>query len=296
MTADDQIASLAGWLGRTQEADDLVALNSARRMAALLDGDGSAIKAGSELPGHWYQVLFSPFDPQAKLAADGHPAKGDFLPPVPLPRRMFAGRRVRFLGPLRVGDAVTRVSTIRSITPKTGRSGEMCFVTVHHAIHGGDGRQLVDEEQDIVYRSAPSAAPAGKAKEDVAAASPRPEARFEESFRPDETMLFRYSAITFNAHRIHYDLPYASQVENYPGLVVNGGLTTMKLWNMVARHTGRDIAGSRSRNLKAAFANRQVTLRASTSADTATAWALDEQGAELVGMELDLGAPSGRTA
>ncbi|NML43276.1 acyl-CoA dehydrogenase [Ramlibacter sp. G-1-2-2] len=292
MTENHLQGPLADWLGRTQSAEDVVALNSARRMAALLDQDATRIKVGDELPGHWYQALFTPFDPQSKLAADGHPEKGEFLPPVPLPRRMFAGRRVRFVAPLRIGDVVTRTSSIQGIMPKIGRSGEICFVTVQHAIRGADGRLLVEEEHDIVYRSAPSATPSASRPEGAGVASPQ--AAFEESFRPDETMLFRYSAITFNAHRIHYDSPYTTGVENHPALVVNGGITTIKLWDMVIRHTGRRIAASQSRNLKPAFANRRVTLRASAvSGDTLAAWAVDEEGSELLRMELTLGASAG---
>ena len=280
-------APLDAWIGRTQSADDTVALNAARRMAALLDhATASALHTGDSVPGSWYQILFSASDAQSALAADGHPAKGDFLPPVPLPRRMFAGRRVRFLHALRIGDAVTRTSTIQGITPKTGRSGEMCFVTVRHDIRSADGTPLIDEEQDIVYRAAPTGPAAASARADDL-----PRADAETSYLPDPPLLFRYSAITFNAHRIHYDLPYARDVEGYPDLVVNGGLTTMRLWDWVQAHTGRPLAASRSRNLRPLFAGRPVTLRmARTAADAVLAWAVDAEGEPAMRIEIALGA------
>lgn len=280
--------SFSTWIGRREQTDDVVGLNATRRLAALLD-QPSAAHAGDRIPGHWYQILFSPCDAQSALAADGHPAKGDFLPPIPLPRRMFAGRQVRFVGDLRVGDAVTRTSSIHGIVPKNGRSGAMCFVTVRHQIRNAAGLLLIEEDQDIVYRGPALDRPA-------AAATPAPElpmAEFEARYLPDATLLFRYSAITNNAHRIHYDLPYAREVEGYPGLVVNGGLTTMKLWDAVAGHTRRAIAASRSRNLKPLFADRAVTLRmAHTGPDHVLAWALDADGALAMRVELDLGAAS----
>jgi 3-methylfumaryl-CoA hydratase len=282
---DTQIES---WIGRTQHADDVVALSTARRLAALLDRRGPPLAANEEIPAHWYQILFGPLDAQSLLAADGHPAKGDFLPPIALPRRMFAGRTVRFMRPLRPGQAVRRTSTIQSITPKTGRSGPMCFVAVRHVIHDGAGECLVDEQQDIVYRAAASAA----APNEAATGRPHddlPTATLREDWLPDETQLFRYSAITFNAHRIHYDLEYTRKVEGYPGLVVNGGLTTMKLWDLAERGTRRRIAASRSRNLQPLFAGRAVALcLAPVDADNVLAWAVDDQGRVAVRAELEL--------
>ncbi|WP_137916871.1 MaoC family dehydratase N-terminal domain-containing protein [Hydrogenophaga sp. 2FB] len=280
--------SFSEWVGRRQQTDDVVGLNATRRLAALLDKP-SAAKVGDRIPGYWYQILFSPCELQSALAADGHPAKGDFLPPIPLPRRMFAGRQVRFVNDLHVGDAVTRTSAIHRIVPKNGRSGAMCFVTVRHEIRNVAGLVLIEEDQDIVYRG-----PAGDSPAVAAAAAPEPPmAEFEACYQPDATLLFRYSAITFNAHRIHYDLPYARDVEGYPGLVVNGGLTTMKLWDAVADRTGRAIAASRSRNLKPLFADRTVTLRmAHTGPDRVLAWALDADGALAMRVEIDLGAAS----
>jgi 3-methylfumaryl-CoA hydratase len=263
------------WIGREERADDEVTLSAARRLAALLDSP-QEFRRGDAIPGAWYGLLFTPTTRQSALGPDGHPAKGTFLPPVPLPRRMFAGRRISFHEALRIGDQVSRVSTIRSITPKQGRSGEMCFVTVRHEITGPRGL-AVSEEQDLVYRGG-SRASAGE-KEKI---SEKPE--WSKIVTPDTTMVFRYSAITFNAHRIHYDTAYTRDTEGYPDLVVNGGLTTLLLWEFAAAKSGKAVKSSASRNLKPLFVNRPITL----CMDNSRVWALDAEGHKAIEAELVL--------
>ena len=294
---------LQEWIGREEQADDEVALACARRVAALLDRSAQEIRRGTAIPGHWYVMLFAPTAPQSALGPDGHPAKGQFLPPVPLPRRMFAGRRTWFHLPLNIGEAVTRVSRIQAITPKQGRSGEMCFVTVRHEISSPAGLALV-EEQDIVYRGEqPAGAPAkeakaaasgsaeGKAAASTPAAAAEEPAEWTRSFEPNATTLFRYSAITFNGHRIHYDLPYTREVEGYPNLVVNGGLTTLMLWDLVAEKTGRAIKSSASKNLKALFVGQPVLLNARMSGpDQISVWAQNSAGERAIEASIELGA------
>lgn len=252
-----ELSALQAWIGRreTRQADVPAVL--AARMAALLDC-GADTGVGEILPAHWYPMLFGETALQRQIGADGHPLKGGFLPPVQLPRRMFAGRRVQFLRPLRIGDAVEKSSEIIAITPKTGRSGQMCFVTVRHEISGAEGVAVV-EEQDIVYRDAPGAATQAAA----ARPAPPPEQALAPvvTLLPDPVMLFRYSAITFNAHRIHYDRDYAMGTEHYPGLVVNGGLTLLLLWDYAAR-LGWRLDASASRNRKPLFASREISLHA----------------------------------
>ena len=209
--------------------------------------------------------MFPPLAAQSTLAEDGHPAKGQFLPPVALPRRMFAGRRVSFHEGLRVGDAMMRRSTIVRIAEKVGRSGPICFVTVRHEIAGPRGLAVI-EEQDIVYRGETGAAAraAGSAAPDL---SPRGEGTmpaWSQVIIPTPAMVFRYSAITFNAHRIHYDLPYTRDVEGYPGLVVNGGLTTLLVWHAAARTMGRAVAASATRNLQPLFVDRPISIAGGT--------------------------------
>ena len=263
------------WIGRHERAEDEVSLGTMRRVAALLDSP-IELRRGDAVPERWYIALFTPTAPQSALGPDGHPAKGLFLPPVPLPRRMFAGRRVSFHEALRIGDEVARVSTIKSITPKQGRTGEMCFVTVRHEISGPRGLAVV-EEQDIVYR--------GEGKSVAREDPPDLEkADWSRKIVPDTAMIFRYSAITFNAHRIHYDTAYTRETEGYPDLIVNGGLTTLLLWELAAASMGKRIRSSTSRNLKPLFVNRPMTLCATPG----LLWALDNEGCKALEAKVEL--------
>jgi 3-methylfumaryl-CoA hydratase len=248
------LTGLEAWVGRRQEARDEVTLPAVQRLAALLDLPSAPRVRGEALPAGWYAVLFNPIERQSDLGADGHPAKGQFLPPIPLPRRMFAGRRVEFKDELRIGDEVSRVSRIERIEPKLGRSGQMCFVTVRHEISSPRGLAII-EEQDLVYRE-----PAGAAKRNPAPVAATEPADWSRTVVVDTTLLFRYSAVTFNAHRIHYDAAYTRDVEGYPDLVVNGGLTTLLLWEFAREKSGMQIRSSSTRNVKALYVNRPVTL------------------------------------
>ena len=275
---------LEEWIGRQEEARDEVTAPAVRRLAALLDLPPDDWRRGRAMPGPWYVVLFGPETRQSALGPDGHPAKGQFLPPVPLPRRMFAGRRVWFHAPLCIGDEVTRVSRIQSIAPKQGRSGAMCFVTVRHEIAGPRGVAVV-EEQDLVYREA---SPAATAKREASPAPDNPD--WTRTLTPDPTMVFRYSAITFNAHRIHYDAAYTREQEGYPDLVVNGGLTTSLLWEFATSETGMAIKSSASRNVKALFVNRPVTLCGRRSeGEKVRVWALDADNELALDAGLEMG-------
>ncbi len=265
------IESLKAWIGREQRQDDAVSGTQARRMAALLDQEEQDWRPGDTLPAHWYPMLFGETARQSSLGADGHPQKGGFLPPVPLPRRMFAGRRVQFRQALHIGEVVCKRSKIHAIMPKEGRSGSMCFVTVRHEIAGENGVAVV-EEQDIVYREAASRS---VAVEQGAPVSAQPQAG--RIVVPDSPMLFRYSAITFNAHRIHYDLDYTRSVEGYPSLVVNGGLALLLLWDHVVR-AGLPLRESVSRNLKPLYAGRALNLDVEQRAGSRVAVARDEAG------------------
>lgn len=280
---------LQEWIGREETADDEIALAGSRRMAALLNQAANEIKRGGQVPAHWYVMLFTPTAPQSQLGPDGHPAKGQFLPPVPLPRRMFAGRRSWFHMPLTIGDEIRRVSRIQSITPKTGRSGEMVFVTVRHEMSVPAGLAVV-EEQDIVYRAEQSAAAKADAKPEAVKIDEE-KGEWMRVFEPNPTTLFRYSAITFNGHRIHYDLPYTQNTEGYPNLVVNGGLTTLMLWDLVTSQSGRALKSSDSRNLKPLFVGQPISLNAQRTGDnTVTAWAINAKGERAVEAKLELEA------
>ena len=216
MSAD--LESLKEWIGRTETAIDYVTVPAVDRLAATLDRNDPFPKPGDPLPVGWHSILFPRVVRHSQIGPDGHPARGDFLPPVPLPRRMFAGKRTTFIAPLQLGDEVKRLSTIQNVTIKDGRSGRMVFVTVKTDITSPRGLAIT-EEQDIVYRE--EAAPGEKPP--VPQQAPEG-AAFGRGIEPDPVLLFRYSALTFNSHRIHYDRPYNENVEGYAGLVVHGPL------------------------------------------------------------------------
>jgi 3-methylfumaryl-CoA hydratase len=273
---------LTSWIGRSKELTDEIAPNQARRAMALLGLPG---EPPALLPPHWASLYFPEIAPQGELGDDGHPRKGDFLPPVPLPRRMFAGRRVRFAGgALRLGATATKRSEIAAVTEKTGRSGPMVFVTIRHTVRC-DGADVLVEDQDVVYRQGAAANP-------VTAPAPAPAASaWSEAVTPDAVMLFRYSAITFNGHRIHYDADYARSVEGYPALVMNGGLTTLLLLQAALRHGGgRALAGFEARAVRPLFAGRAITLGAAAADGARQAvWAADADGALAFSVMLDWG-------
>lgn len=270
-----ELEKLKDWIGRRESAVDYVTVPLVHRLAATLDRDDPFPKIGDPLPIGWHAVLFPRVVRHSQLGPDGHPRRGDFLPPVPLPRRMFAGKRVSFSGELRVGDEVRRESVIQDVAIKRGRTGQMVFVTVKSDLYGPRGLALT-EEQDIVYREAPAPG------EPSPAPQPAPgRAVWSRVFTPDPVLLFRYSALTFNGHRIHYDLPYVTQVEGYPDLVMNGGLTTLLLFELARTHASAPIAYFSSRNVRPLFVNRPIALGGEPSADNKTAklWALDDRGA-----------------
>jgi 3-methylfumaryl-CoA hydratase len=224
------IAHLEQWIGKTETRADLVWPTPIAALSATLDRDDPAPRPGDPLPPAWHWLFFLPLDRQSELGKDGHAVRGGFLPPVPLPRRMWAGSRMEFHQPLRVGEPVTRTSRIASVKHKEGRSGPLVFVLVRHEIANSSGLAIT-EEHDIVYRdhvrpgeSAPQAPPAPA------------EAAWERTVCPDDVLLFRYSALTFNGHRIHYDRRYATEVEGYPGLVVHGPLIATLLLDAQRRN------------------------------------------------------------
>jgi 3-methylfumaryl-CoA hydratase len=269
------LEKLKDWIGQRESDVDHITIPSVHRLAATLDREDAMPRAGDDLPVGWHSILFPRVVRHSQIGPDGHPKRGDFLPPVPLPRRMFAGKRIRFQAPLKVGDEVRRESTIKDVTLKQGRTGQMVFVTVQTDISSPRGLAIT-EEQDIVYRGEPEAgAPAP-------APQPAPgKAVWSNTVTPDPVMLFRYSALTFNGHRIHYDHPYVTQVEKYPNLVMNGGLTTLLAFELARAHAKSPIAFISSRNVRPLFVGRAITLCGEPSPDgrTAKLWAQDDTGA-----------------
>lgn len=219
---------LQDWIGKSETATDLLRAQPARFMQATLDRAPS-LSDGDSVPPLWHWLYFLDARPTSELGRDAHPRKGGFLPPVDLPRRMWAGGRFRFHGPLVLGQEAGKCSTIRSVVEKQGRSGRLCFVTVEHEL-SQNGQLAVTEEHDIVYRDDP--APGDPVPEPAKAPA---EAEISEIITPSEVMLFRYSALTFNGHRIHYDADYARKVEGYDGLVFHGPLTATLLVDLACR-------------------------------------------------------------
>jgi 3-methylfumaryl-CoA hydratase len=280
---ETDLARLRPWLGRTEEASDHVALERVQALQATLERPEEPLGAGDPLPPLWHWLFFWAIAPRSGLGRDGHPALGGFLPPLGPARRMWAGSRVRFHVPLRIGEPVERRSTIADIRLKAGRSGQLAFVTVRHEISGGGGLALTDEH-DIVYREDTGAV----YREDTGApaaerpAEPAPDhPAFAKSELADPVLLFRYSALTFNGHRIHYDRQYATQVEGYRGLVVHGPLLATLMVDLAVRSwPERPIAAFEFRGQRPVIDGEPFTVNGRPK-DGATIdlWIADAKGA-----------------
>ena len=217
------------WIGRQETISDTITPTPYAALSATLDRPVERPAPGTPLPALWHWLYFLPLHRQSEIGADGHAKRGGFLPPVPLPRRMWAGSQFQFHTPLRVGDSVTRTSTIQSVSEKSGRTGPLVFVKVRHELrHQAEAAVALTEFHDIVYREAPKPTDVAPAPQPAPASS-----RWEKKWVPDDVLLFRYSALTFNGHRIHYDRRYVTEVEGYPGLVVHGPLIATLLLDLL---------------------------------------------------------------
>jgi len=265
------------WIGRTQTTHDVVTGTPYAALAATLDRPCARPPAGTPLPPLWHWLYFLPLAPQSSLGPDGHAQRGGFLPPIPLPRRMWAGSAFEFRAPIVVGDALARTSTIERITAKRGRSGELVFVRVRHEIRRErDDAPALTEFHDIVYRAA--AAPG----ETPPPAEPAPATpAFARSWLPDPVLLFRYSALTFNGHRIHYDRRYVTEEEGYPGLVVHGPLLATLLLDLLHRERpDARVARYEFRALRPLFDGTPFDVCGSPRADgTVHLWTRDAESA-----------------
>jgi 3-methylfumaryl-CoA hydratase len=223
-------ADLSGWIGKTETVIDSVTATPYAALSATLDRAAERPPVGMPLPPLWHWLYFLPLYRQSEVGPDGHAKRGGFLPPVPLPRRMWAGSQFEFSQPPpRVGDRISRISTIADVTEKSGRTGPLVFVKVRHEIRANDEQSpAIVEFHDIVYREAPK--PDDPAPPPKAAQS---QARWQRRWVPDDVLLFRYSALTFNGHRIHYDRKYVTEVEGYPGLIVHGPLIATLLLDLL---------------------------------------------------------------
>ncbi|KPJ36856.1 FAS1-like dehydratase domain-containing protein [Burkholderia multivorans] len=271
----EQPESFDAWIGRREDSVDRITPAPIRLLRATLD-DAEPSALPDVLPPLWHWLYFLPGERQSNIGTDGHARRGGFLPPVALPRRMWAGGRLQFLRPLAVDTPIQRRSTIANVQSKSGRSGQLVFVTVLHEIGDAQG-VAIREEQDIVYRDAPPPAAAGTP---APAAQPAPtDEQYSRIVTPDPVLLMRFSALTFNGHRIHYDRPYAMEEEGYPGLVVHGPLIAMLLMEELRRrHPGKTIRAFDFKAVSPLFDTAPFTVNGKLEGHTARVWARGPQG------------------
>jgi len=265
---------LRQWIGRSTEASDIVTAQLVKGLRATLFQEIGEPKPGDAAPFTTHWCLAQPVFPMSELGPDGHPTRGGFLPPVPLPRRMWAGGELEFFDALRVGDDAKRSSRIVNVTIKSGSTGVLCFVSVEHIVTSPRG-MAIRERQDIVYRDisgAPSATPAK-------AAPPPPVAKHRETHMADPVLLFRYSALTFNGHRIHYDRDYVTKVEGYPGLIFHGPLQAALIVELAAKlYNGQPPKKLSYRGLQPLFEGSEFSVNANDNGPGMELWTANADG------------------
>ena len=273
MTDKPDLDHLRQWIGRTTEASDIVAAQLVKGLRATLFQEIGEPKPGDAAPWTVHWCLAQPVFPMSELGPDGHPARGGFLPPVPLPRRMWAGGELEFFDALRVGDEMTRTSRIADVTMKTGSTGALCFVSVDHLVTTSRGT-AIRERQDIVYRDISTTQAPAPAKP----AAP-PAAQHRESHMADPVLLFRYSALTFNGHRIHYDRDYVTKVEGYSGVIFHGPMQAAFLVEFAAKlHRGAAPRKFSYRGLQPLFEGSEFSVNANDIAAGMELWTANSEG------------------
>jgi 3-methylfumaryl-CoA hydratase len=277
-------SSFADWVGRTETRTQSVDAWPLLGLAALLDRDDAPAAGEAIHPAaHW--LYFGPTVPQSEIGEDGHAKRGGFLPPIPQPRRMWAGSSIAYTTPLRVGESVERTSRILSIDEKQGKAGPLIFVQVEHAFRVG-GQDRLTDRQTIVYRDPPGPSEAPPP------AMPAPEgAVWSKRVDPDPVLLFRYSAVTFNGHRIHYDEPYVTGVEGYPGLIVHGPLTATLLVDLWQTHNpGVPLRSFSFRAVKPLFSGRPFHVEGKPAGEgKVELWTRDADGALCTTAKIEAG-------
>jgi 3-methylfumaryl-CoA hydratase len=270
---DIDLDHLRQWIGRSTQAADIVTAQLTKGLRATLFLEIGDPKTGDAAPFTVHWCLAQPVFPMSELGPDGHPTRGGFLPPVPLPRRMWAGGELEFFDSLRVGDEVTRTSRIADVTMKTGSTGTLCFVSVDHLIATPRGT-AIRERHDIVYRDVP-AAPSAPAQP----APAPPPAQHREGHMADTVLLFRYSALTFNGHRIHYDREYVTKVEGYPGLIFHGPMQAALLVEFAAKlHDGAAPKKFSYRGVQPLFEGSEFSVNANATRTGMDLWVANSAG------------------
>ncbi len=267
----NDIETLRQWVGRTEAVTETISAPWANRLAHTV-GREATLANGDYLPPLWHFATHLTSVPLESLDVDGHSVRGAFLPPVALPRRMWAAGSLTFTGDLHLGESVTKTSTVTNVEAKTGRSGPLCFVTVAHEL-AVDGDIRISEVQDLVYLEHPDP------RAPTPTPTPAPTASdFSREIIPSEVMLFRYSALTFNGHRIHYDRDYATTVEGYSGLVVHGPLTATLLADLAVRETGERLASFSFRGRAPLFDDAPFVIAGARSGADVNLWAQSRNG------------------
>lgn len=266
------IDELQQWVGKQERHTDLATQAPVAGLSATLDYPQPRALDGDPIPNLWHWLYFLPAPAASQIDVDGHPLRGGFLPPVDLPRRMWAGSKLRFVSPVCVGDEIEKVSTIKDISLKSGSSGALVFVTVQHEILVAD-RLAIVEEQNLVYRQ--------RGSSNTPPEKPAPAvALWSREITPDPVLLFRYSALTHNSHRIHYDRDYATDVEGYFGLVVQGPLTAILLLDLLLREMpGVEVKSFEFRGVRPLLDIGSFSLQGRCDRNTVQLWALDSSGA-----------------
>lgn len=272
------------WLGRVRIIEDDVSPSMLRRIAAMLDHDPDAFPRGALLPPHWFALFGCESARQSEIGPDGHPEPGVVLPPIPLPRRMGAGRRTRIMGELRVGDPLIKRAEVVGIEPKQARTGTICVLTMRHS-YEVRGQTIAVDEFDAVYREA--VAPGTSSPVNAGTPAPADAAWSERKHLPN-SLVFRYSAVTWNAHRIHYDADYTRGTEGYPEIVQNGGLTMHLLLDAAVRNApGRRLTAVNARLTRPIYVGDTITLAGGAPAEgTVPAWVADKDG--MLAAQMDL--------
>ena len=281
---DEAMSELRPWIGKTRFTEDEVGLAVVRRAAATFNLDPESFTKGSELPPHWFSFVGLEAVRQGELRADGHANPGVVLPPIPMPRRMGAGRRVQIMGCLRAGEPASKKAEVVDIVPKSGRSGDIFVLTMRHT-YEQSGKVLVNDEHDAIYRAA--VPPGAK----TTATTPR-QARTDHVWadRTDlsNTLNFRYSSLTWNAHRIHYDADYTRGEEGYPALVSNGGLSMHLMVDAALRHAKGTLRSYTARLVHPLWVGDFIEVRGEAQKDgRLVIWAADKNGVLCGEMELE---------
>jgi 3-methylfumaryl-CoA hydratase len=274
-SVDEAMTTLRPWIGRVRIIEDDIAMPMVRRVAAMLDLDPNAFRPGMDLPPHWFSMFFADIARQSDLREDGHAIGGVVLPPIPMPRRMGAGRRLKVLGRLRAAEPAVRKSEVVDIVPKTGRSGSIFVLTLRNTIEQA-GKVVAVDEFDAIYREATP--PGQKTTATVPASAPSDHV-WADTILLSETLVFRYSAVTWNAHRIHYDSDYARRIEGYEHTVQNGGLTMQLMIDAALKRAPSELRGLTARLTYPLWVGDPVSIRGSAVSDRKMrVWAADKNG------------------